>query len=305
MANDDALEGLPILEEEPVSDKAALWALSQRQIKHPAAYRILVALGRLANDAGEVTISQAALAKVTALHRATVVRQLQDLADRGYLSRERRFDPATGERTIDDISLNFHQHEQVCWPEEPPMSQKPTLEPTLAPMLEKPTLDPPKKTNDFGPKSENATASKSHIDLDSSDRSQSDPPPRPRATRANPGTPVPDDFEPDDASSRFVLSLGFGPEDMAELVREFVDYWSGVPGARGLKLNWQGTFRNSVKLQKQWQEERDARRPATIRDTVTRAAKEFLRRGQAQTDGGQGDGWDPGGTPGLESKWRH
>jgi hypothetical protein len=64
----------------------------------------------------------------------------------------------------------------------------------------------------------------------------------PKATR------VPEDFDPDEASTRFGVSLGLRRDEICgEGRREFLDYWRGVPGVKGTKTDWQGTFRNSLK----------------------------------------------------------
>jgi hypothetical protein len=43
------------------------------------------------------------------------------------------------------------------------------------------------------------------------------------------------------------LQLGVPRGRIAPLWEEFVDYWSEVPGARGCKISWLGTWRNNVK----------------------------------------------------------
>lgn len=35
--------------------------------------------------------------------------------------------------------------------------------------------------------------------------------------------------------------------DLDAATREFVDYWRGVPGARGRKLDWPATWRNRMR----------------------------------------------------------
>jgi hypothetical protein len=41
--------------------------------------------------------------------------------------------------------------------------------------------------------------------------------------------------------------LGFAEQSLAEAVAEFTDYWRGVPGQRGRKLDWDATFRNRLR----------------------------------------------------------
>ena len=42
---------------------------------------------------------------------------------------------------------------------------------------------------------------------------------------------------------------------------EFIDYWRGVPGAKGVKVDWVGTWRNSMRKQQGFAEADRAKRP--------------------------------------------
>ena len=55
------------------------------------------------------------------------------------------------------------------------------------------------------------------------------------------------DFEPDETCQRLFLELNLESSDWPKALSNFKDYWGGVPGAKGLKLDWQGTFRNSLR----------------------------------------------------------
>ena len=46
------------------------------------------------------------------------------------------------------------------------------------------------------------------------------------------------------ADREFAAKHGADPE---KLWAEFIDFWIGVPGARGLKINWSSTWRNRVR----------------------------------------------------------
>jgi hypothetical protein len=37
-------------------------------------------------------------------------------------------------------------------------------------------------------------------------------------------------------------------DDVRRLADDFRDYWIGVPGAKGLKLDWLATWRNSIRM---------------------------------------------------------
>jgi len=40
--------------------------------------------------------------------------------------------------------------------------------------------------------------------------------------------------------------------DIDAKLPEFIDYWRGVPGSKGVKLDWKGTWRNSMRKQQQF-----------------------------------------------------
>lgn len=56
-----------------------------------------------------------------------------------------------------------------------------------------------------------------------------------RATR------LPEDWKPSDDLVGFARDHGLDP---AEAAAEFADFWRGVPGTKGKKLDWDATFRN-------------------------------------------------------------
>lgn len=60
------------------------------------------------------------------------------------------------------------------------------------------------------------------------------------------GTRLPSDFPLSDSDRAFALDWGLGGEIDRRLA-EFRDYWTGVPGQRGVKLDWSGTWRNWVR----------------------------------------------------------
>lgn len=65
------------------------------------------------------------------------------------------------------------------------------------------------------------------------------PPPPAKATRLSADwQPKPETIE------RFRIELGV---DATALVPEFVDYWIAAPGSKGVKLDWEATFRNWIR----------------------------------------------------------
>jgi hypothetical protein len=64
---------------------------------------------------------------------------------------------------------------------------------------------------------------------------------RARGTRLLLGSPL------SDADRATAIDLGAQPDRVDGMWAEFVDYWIGVPGQRGTKLNWSATWRNRVR----------------------------------------------------------
>lgn len=61
------------------------------------------------------------------------------------------------------------------------------------------------------------------------------------------GHRIPDDFAVTDEMRQWAESKGFDHLDLGGLTENFVDYWRGVPGAKGRKLDWVGTWRNWIR----------------------------------------------------------
>jgi hypothetical protein len=59
------------------------------------------------------------------------------------------------------------------------------------------------------------------------------------------GTRIPDDWEPSAALIEWAAKEH--RVDARAVAAEFVDHWRGIPGKDGLKVDWDGTFRNRVR----------------------------------------------------------
>lgn len=84
------------------------------------------------------------------------------------------------------------------------------------------------------------------------------------------------------ADRQFARDAGM-PEHLIETAwAEFVDYWIGVPGSRGTKLDWPATWRNRVRdlLQRNWKPngKHHGKRPRSITD----AADDLIARAEMQ-----------------------
>jgi hypothetical protein len=62
-------------------------------------------------------------------------------------------------------------------------------------------------------------------------------------TRAR-GTRLPEDWQPSEADRKFARDNGIDPDWLRD---EFVDFWTNIPGVRGMKLSWPKTWRARVR----------------------------------------------------------
>lgn len=71
-------------------------------------------------------------------------------------------------------------------------------------------------------------------------------PPLPPKAR-NRGHRLPEGWQPDAELIGFSIGLGFSADQERKTRAEFCDYWLGVPGSRGCKLDWPATYRNRLR----------------------------------------------------------
>ncbi len=58
------------------------------------------------------------------------------------------------------------------------------------------------------------------------------------------GSRLPDDFHPDQSCNDLCRDLGFSKASAQNEYSKFKDYWISQPGQKGVKTDWQATFRN-------------------------------------------------------------
>jgi hypothetical protein len=70
--------------------------------------------------------------------------------------------------------------------------------------------------------------------------------------------------------------------NVESVTREFVDYWRSIPGQRGRKLDWEGTWRNRMRDQEGKLVSRvNGKARETIDDTLARLRTEAAKEGEA------------------------
>lgn len=113
------------------------------------------------------------------------------------------------------------------------------------------------------------------------------------------GSRLPADFVPDAACEAKARELGFSQRDWDLCLEEFKNYWTDVPGAKGVKLSWQGTYRNAIQRYAEMRKGRtNGHKTGAIADAWNQVDAVFAERDRRK--GGQGNREkDAGGLPGL------
>lgn len=85
-------------------------------------------------------------------------------------------------------------------------------------------------------------------DTDSSLRSESSDAqrPRPAARKVALGTKLPKTWRPSEEDRAYARKHGFTEARIDRIAENFVNYWIGIPGKAGLKLDWPATWRNRI-----------------------------------------------------------
>lgn len=67
------------------------------------------------------------------------------------------------------------------------------------------------------------------------------------ADRAARGTRLPEDWRLPQPWGVWAMQAGMTEQEVRRIAAEFKDYWTGVAGAKGIKLTWEGTWRTWVR----------------------------------------------------------
>jgi len=207
---------------------------------------VLVALADHAGvdgDTGrmETTAGQQTLAEETSMSVRSVARHLAWLEEQGLISREQRRRP-DGYRTSDATILHTDSPATVSGDTVSPDRLSPDTDGDLTGQIRQispDTVSGVKKNPQYEPSVEPgplpaataATPSKT-------------PDPAPAAPKRGVRVPIP--FAVTDEMRRWAFEH-FPWLDVDAATVEFVDYWRAVPGAKGVKLDWAATWRNSVR----------------------------------------------------------
>jgi len=89
-------------------------------------------------------------------------------------------------------------------------------------------------------------------------------------TPATKGTRLPDDFSISEEMRSWAMTKHPSTDIEAE-TEAFVDYWRGVAGAKGVKMDWLATWRNWIRRSKQFN------RTGSVKKTFTETMEDYAR----------------------------
>lgn len=176
------------------------------------------------------------MAKANGCGRDAIRAALNELVEFGYLSRSQ-------ERERNDKG----QLTDYTYTTQNPTSENPTLD---FPTLEKPTLENPQHKKNIKKKLNNYLSDTT------------------KANTTNRGTRLTPEWQPSHDLKTWTAT--HRPDLNIEAIRdEFVDYWIAQPGQRGVKTNWDATWRNWVRRSRNGNNQ--PKRTATQRNLETYA----------------------------------
>jgi len=208
-----------------MSLRAISWAWTARVA--PTAKFVLVALADHADETGLCWPSLARLREFTRLSERAIRAALRDLEAVGLIATDQRI----GRMSRYMLRLGGH--------EEPRQEMPGYDDETPA----RAAGDPGAKCR--GPRQEMPETPAAAAPEPS--RTVNEPPVNRQVVQRTPrGARLPPTWGPTPEDACFAAQMGLDPDDAAA---EFRDYWIGVPGAKGCKLDWSATFRNSCRMQ--------------------------------------------------------
>jgi uncharacterized protein YdaU (DUF1376 family) len=104
------------------------------------------------------------------------------------------------------------------------------------------------------------------------------------------GSRIPDNFEPDASCHMLAEKLLLTNRECQDALENFIDYWRGVPAAKGVKLDWQATFRNQLRhISKQKGKPNGNYKPSHKQNSIDRAGEELIADIRARAASGRLD----------------
>lgn len=246
-----------------MSNKAITWAWDQQL--PPREKLILICLADAANDEDwQCWPSQRHVAAKTGYSIATVKRSLKTLDETGYLTRDHRR-RADGSRSSDVYTLNTTRVQPDTTPAQPDTTP---AQPDTGGWYQA-ELPPRSLMTYQEPSNEPSVEPKGNRGG------------RASAPDAAKGTRLPEDWMPPAEVIEQMRTECPGVDLEAEH-RRFVDYWLGVPGAKGRKVRWDTTWRNWIRRANE--DARRGQRLTASERNLQRGAQIAARMAQRETD---------------------
>ena len=229
-----------------MSIAALNWAFAMRGVSVSQKV-VLISLANFSDESGYSFPAIKTIAEMSCMSDSSVRRALVDLCEREILRIDHRF-RADGSQTSSGYFLQFT----------PPVNLTP---PPC-------TVTPPPVTAD--------TPYNHHITTTLIDTGVS-------ISSNKRGTRISEDWQPSQDDYNQALSMGLTVEQVDNEANKFRDYWIGVPGAKGVKLNWSATWRNRCRDVVEWGSKqtrgsntyRNGSESTSLSGEAVRVAKEF------------------------------
>ena len=129
------------------------------------------------------------------------------------------------------------------------------------------------------------------LEIETGRKKEVEAPPVGVAPPSKRGTRLPPDFCPKDSDMEIGINAGLDVSQITDQIERFRDHWLSSPGQRGVKLDWNATFRNWIRRSADDHSRRNPRNRAPHRSDVMHsldAIRKFLD-GRSQ-EAGQPDG---------------
>lgn len=198
-----------------MSVQASAWAMKISGLSPTSKFVLIVLADAHNGHSGECFPSIARIAETTGFSESTVKYAVRDLEAKCLVERQTQFDPNGRTRGVNYL---------LSLPEGRGQEQTPRGHLTSG-------------------EGSSDDAGRGHLTPPHKDEPENRTGKRTGSTR---GTRLPDDF-PTSADIEIARNEGIPDEQISRAAAEFRDYWSDLPGQRGCKLSWTGTWRNNCR----------------------------------------------------------
>lgn len=207
--------------------------------------RVLCAIGSFTGKDRSAYPKQSTIADVIGVSRETVCRAISALSDKGYIEVHPQFRTDGGQMA----SLYFVRLDPCDAEITPPVTERehgdPSVTPPVTSMDHTPcdAYDHTLKTihkNDTSTADAVAVGAQDALPMQTPEQPKRKAPPRGAAR----GSRIADNWAPTPKGYAFAASQELTNEEINREADRFRNYWLGIPGRKGVKLDWEATWRN-------------------------------------------------------------